>query len=78
MATLRFTPTPSSILTRQKLPTELSSFELNYNVGRSLKTLVWSYKVVIEDEGQYTEPRVELDETILSGLLCLKGQRSIS
>ena len=67
MATLRFTPTPSFILTRQKLPTELSSFELNQNAGRSLKIIVWSYKVVIEDEGQYTELRVEPDETILSG-----------
>ncbi|KAJ6726011.1 FERREDOXIN [Salix purpurea] len=69
MATLRFTPAPSSILTRQKLPTELSSFELNYNGGRSLKTVARSYKVVIEDEGRYTELRVEPDETILSKAL---------
>ncbi|KAL9401501.1 hypothetical protein Peur_005350 [Populus x canadensis] len=69
MATLRFTPSPSSILTRQKLPTELSSSELNYKAARSLKTVVRSYKVVIEHEGQSTELKVEPDETILSKAL---------
>ncbi|CAK7327056.1 unnamed protein product [Dovyalis caffra] len=69
MATLHFTPSPSFILTRQKLPTELSSFKLNYKAGRNLKTVVRSYKVVIDHEGQSTELEVEPDETILSKAL---------
>ncbi|KAJ6721542.1 FERREDOXIN C 1 CHLOROPLASTIC [Salix viminalis] len=64
-----FTPSPSFVLTRHKLPTELSSFKLNYKAGRSLKTVVRSYKVVIEHEGQSTELEVEPDETILSKAL---------
>ncbi|KAL3578182.1 hypothetical protein D5086_019686 [Populus alba] len=69
MAALHFTPSPSFILTRHKLPTEVSSFKLHYKAGRSLKTVVRSYKVVIEHEGQSTELEVEPDETILSKAL---------
>ncbi|KAF2284207.1 hypothetical protein GH714_019972 [Hevea brasiliensis] len=69
MATLCFTSSPSFTLAKQLLPTKLPSLKLNYGTGRSLKTIVRSYKVVIEHEGQSTELEVEPDETILSKAL---------
>ncbi|XP_065863300.1 ferredoxin C 1, chloroplastic [Euphorbia lathyris] len=75
-AALNFTPSPSLSLTKQNLPTKLSSFKLNYNKiirsrSRSLKKslVIRSYKVVIEHEGQTTEMEVEEDEDILSKAL---------
>ncbi|KAJ8747449.1 hypothetical protein K2173_008746 [Erythroxylum novogranatense] len=61
--------TPSFPLTKQKLPTKLPFFNLNYRASRSLKTIVKSYKVVIEHQGQSTELEVEPDETILAKAL---------
>lgn len=69
MATLCVTPFPSLTLAKQLLPTKLPSLKLNYRAGRSLKTTVRSYKVLIEHEGQSTELEVEPDETILSKAL---------
>ncbi|OAY27951.1 ferredoxin C 1, chloroplastic [Manihot esculenta] len=69
MATLCVTPFPSFTLAKQLLPTKLPSLKLNYRAGRSLKTTVRSYKVLIEHEGQSTELEVEPDETILSKAL---------
>ncbi|KAJ4834364.1 Ferulic acid decarboxylase 1 [Turnera subulata] len=69
MATLQFTPSPSFILAKEKPPTKPSCCKLNYRPTRSLKTIVRSYKVVVEHEGQSTELEVEPDETILSKAL---------
>ncbi|EEF45297.1 ferredoxin C 1, chloroplastic [Ricinus communis] len=71
MATIHFTPSPSPsfTLTQQGLPTKIPSFKLNCRNGRSLKSIVRSYKVVIEHEGQSTELEVEPDENILSKAL---------
>ncbi|XP_050220163.1 ferredoxin C 1, chloroplastic [Mercurialis annua] len=73
MAALHFTPhfpspSPSFTLTKQNLPSKL--FSLGYrNKTRSLNTVVSSYKVVIEHQGQSTELEVEPDESILSKAL---------
>ncbi|GLT60318.1 hypothetical protein SLA2020_330900 [Shorea laevis] len=76
MASLHFPPLPSFPLTKLNHPTKLHTttsqrFSRQPHPGslRSSATIVRSYKVVIEHEGQSTELEVEPDETILAKAL---------
>ncbi|XP_044499985.1 ferredoxin C 1, chloroplastic [Mangifera indica] len=78
MATLHLSPSPSFILPKQKHPrksTNLLSSHfsprkgLGFHTYRLKSTIVRSYKVVIEHEGESTELEVDPDETILSKAL---------
>ncbi|KAJ6321732.1 hypothetical protein OIU77_011749 [Salix suchowensis] len=57
------------IISRLPKASLISHLTKNHGNPSSLKTVARSYKVVIEDEGRYTELRVEPDETILSKAL---------
>ncbi|OMO85715.1 hypothetical protein COLO4_21481 [Corchorus olitorius] len=73
MATLHFTPSPSFILTKPKLPIKVSTSQLNprgrHGSLRFSAFIARAYKVVIDHEGQSTELEVDPDETILSKAL---------
>ncbi|GAY58288.1 Ferredoxin C 1 [Citrus sinensis] len=77
MATLHFSPSPSFALAKQNQPTTTKLSYIHFNPGKRLAsqrllksaTVVRSYKVVIEHQGQSTELEVDPDETILSKAL---------
>ncbi|CAN1129221.1 Ferredoxin C 1, chloroplastic [Linum perenne] len=67
--TVPFAPTPSIPLTKTKLCTRFPYCRINNRKRWSVKTVVRSYKVVIEHQGESRELEVEPDETILSKAL---------
>ncbi|KAK6929956.1 2Fe-2S ferredoxin-type iron-sulfur binding domain [Dillenia turbinata] len=68
-ASLQFTSSPTFTIPRRRSPIKLSTFHRKPNLQYRSASIIRSYKVQIEHEGQTTELEVEPDETILAKAL---------